>query len=127
MKTTAIGIVYAISHIAGETLKHSLTSILADRNLAFPIVTHEQAKEHYVSAQNLLSLARVMLVSIEEIVKQLPEVAEIYIVVAANSVHRAFPELKDLLANKPFANWVHLISMIDAQLSPANDINYKKF
>lgn len=116
MKTTAIGIVYAISHIAGETLKYSLTSMLADRGMAYPIVTHEQAKEHYTSAQSLLDLARVILVSIEEIVKQLLKVDQIYIVVSANSVHRAFPELKVLLANTSFAKQVNLVSMIDAAI-----------
>lgn len=117
MHKTTIGIVCAISRLTGETLKRSIESTLAAKHITCPIVMHEQPKESYAAAHSMLGLAHLMLASIDDMLKQLPETELMYIVVSANSVHRAFPELRSLLADAEFAQRVHLLSMIDATVA----------
>lgn len=117
MPKIAIGIVYAISRISGETMKNSIKVSLSHKNIICPILTHEHPKESYMEAKNMPDLARIMFSSICEMEKKLDEESRILIAVSANSVHRAFPELRSLLGSAAFSDRVHLLSMIDSTVS----------
>ena len=80
-----IGIVYAISHAAGELCKKHIieNSTCCSEDILF----HECPAESYKKAANdLQKIANLIIQSIELLEKQGAEV----IIIAANSVHRAF-------------------------------------
>lgn len=112
-----IGIVYAISHAAGEHIKKQIAEI----NKQSVVVFHECAASDYKSAANdLQKIATLLLKSIDELHRQGAEI----IIIAANSVHRAFNIVLEQ-TKKQYPS-IELISIIDATLEEILNKKYKR-
>ncbi len=110
MKT--LGIICAISHEAAQKFEDRIKKTCKD---SINIIINEQPRFEYQKAANdLATLAAILFKSLQEIASKTQE-NNMLVVITTNSVHRAFPQFKQLLEqNKTLSEKVRLLSMIDA-------------
>lgn len=113
-----IGIVYAISQIAGEHCKKQIEDAQIDT--PFDIVMHEcPATEYKLAADDLKKIAGLVLKSISDLQMRGARV----IIIAANSVHRAFGIIDEYL--RRFFPHVNLLSIVDVTVKECIRQKYK--
>jgi len=112
-----IGIVYAISRTAGEHCKN-----LVEENSyhSLEIITHEcPADEYKASSNDIQGIGRLLQQSINDLATRGADT----IIIAANSVHRAF-DIVDEYVKKTYPD-VRLLSIIDTAVEEAMKQSYK--
>lgn len=112
-----IGIVYAISQSAGELCKKH---ILENSSSDVEIITHESLSSKYKAAANdLQKISSLLITSIDYLQKNGSET----IIIAANSVHRAFDFVNQYV--KEQYPYIQLISIVDTVVSEVFRKNYR--
>ncbi len=121
-----IGIVYTISRAAGKYLKNQISKTLHENNIEFSMITDEQPAADYNEARTLYEIASILFKSIEAMLNKIPHGTNLTIIIAANSVHLAVPELRNIIKAADLNKRLQLISMIDATVEEANSRNFQK-
>lgn len=104
-----IGIVYAISHAAGEYCKRQIEK---NGYPASEIIMHECAANEYKMAPNdLFKISKLINQSIDNLAKRGASI----IIIAANSVHQAFDLVNEYVTNK--YPEIELLSIVDASVN----------
>ncbi len=112
-----IGIIYAISTVAGDNIRANIESKLKKEDFSFKILADEQPKKAYIeNKDNLSTIADIMLTSIVNMLKKVPSGENLVCLIAANSVHRAVPYLREKIKVLDFHHRIKLISMIDVSV-----------
>lgn len=122
---TTIGVIYAISHSAGEVCSNLIKEKAISNNLAnIRVVYHEQKSDIYKQAtSDTHKIALLLKESLDHLVNI--EGAEI-IVIAANSVHRAYTELKNMIQSETYADKINLLNIMDETTAVCAKRNRKK-
>jgi aspartate racemase len=111
-----IGIVYAISRAAGE---HCRNLIISNGHSQHEIITHESLPIEYKAASNdIPQIAELIKHSVDDLARRDANV----IIIAANSVHRAFDMVNEYVKNTYPA--IELLSIVDTAVNEIENQNY---
>jgi aspartate/glutamate racemase len=122
MKT--VGIVYAISHTAGRLCSDAVTRHAEFLGKTLTLCHHENPPELYkAAAKDLSGIAILLKSSIDDLV--IRQKATV-IIIAANSVHRAFNELQDQLRTTEYFNEIDLLNIVDVAVAEASESGARK-
>jgi len=112
-----LGVIYAISKVVGDHIAKTISSRLSHEGVSYSILRDEQPKEEYeANKHDLTALSGIMFKSLNNLVKKIEPSDQLVCIIAANSVHRAFPQLEKRLQASSISSQIQLLSMIEATI-----------
>ena len=122
---TTIGVIYAVSRSAGESCFKCIEKILINYGERdYSLIFYEKNLDKYKKFEHDLNkLAILLKESLDKLVDKGAEV----IVIAANSVHRAFKHLKKMMKTEAKYNNIVLLNIVEETIKECKKKVYKNF